>query len=89
MGQIAFFNFNRVGIAPKEPRMGNEQNDFYQEQRRRDIGPKPDMRGTMETVGLEQQGAGSSTPRWMGIVINVLAAIGGLTVIYLIIDVVF
>lgn len=69
--------------------MSNEQNEFYQEQRRRDIGPKPDMRGTMETVGLEQQGASNGAPRWMGMVINVLAAIGGVAVIYVILDLIF
>lgn len=69
--------------------MGNEQNDFYQEQRRRDIGPKPDMRGTMETVGLEQQGVNNGAPRWMSMVINVLAMIGGLAIIYVLLDLIF
>ncbi len=66
--------------------MSDDQNDFYQEQRRRDLGPKPNMRGTMETVGLERQEAGDAPARWQGMVINVLAAIGGLAIIYVILD---
>lgn len=63
----------------------NEQNEFYQEQRRRNLGPKPDVRGTLETVGLESQNLQSQTPRWLTWIINGLAVIGGLAILYLIV----
>ena len=69
--------------------MGNQQNDFESEQRRRNIGPRPDMRGTMETVGIEQHEAESRLSQLQPVVINILAVIGALAIIYLILSVLF
>ena len=42
---------------------------------------------TLEVVGLERQGA--ALPAWQQWIVNILTVIGGLTVVYLILDKVF
>ena len=45
------------------------------------------MQTTLEVVGLERQGA--ALPVWQQWIVNILTVIGGLTVVYLILDKVF
>lgn len=45
------------------------------------------MRGTLETVKLEQQRA--PLPRWQQYIVNALALVGALAILYLIVTAVF
>jgi len=55
------------------------------ERKAREQGQPP--KTTLEVVGLERQNA--PLPAWQQWIINLLAVIGGLTVVYLILDKVF
>lgn len=69
----------------------NDPNELMNQQRHEQMQPKQNLRGTMETVNLEQQGRninGFQLPL-PPIVVNVLAVIGGLAILYVILDILF
>jgi hypothetical protein len=67
--------------------MASDQHQIIadRERKAREQGQPP--KTTLEVVGLERQGA--PLPVWQQWIINALAVIGGLTVLYLILDKVF
>jgi len=69
--------------------MSNDPDGMYQKQRHEGMRPRQDVRGTMETVGLEQRERNVSGMKIPSIVINVLAVIGGIAVLYVVADLVF
>ena len=69
----------------------NDPNELMSKQRHEQMQPKQNTRGTMETVNLEQQGQniqGFQLPL-PPLVVNILAVIGGMAIIYVIADLIF
>jgi len=66
--------------------MGQDPNEIFDQQRMHKIQQKQDVRGTMETVGLEQREAQSSIAKYQVWIINILAIVGALAIGYLILN---
>ena len=67
--------------------MGSDPQQIIADRERKAREEHQPAQTTLEVVGLERQGA--SLPAWQQWGVNILAIIGGLTVLYLILDQVF
>lgn len=67
--------------------MGSDPQQIIADRERKAREEHQPSQTTLEVVGLERQGV--ALPAWQQRIVNVLAIIGGLTVVYLILDNVF
>ena len=66
----------------------NDPNELMNSQRHKSMKPREDVRGTLETVNLEQRERNASGPVPV-VVINGLAIVGAIAIIYVVVDLIF
>ncbi len=66
----------------------NDPNELINSQRHKGMQPRDDVRGTLETVNLEQRERNLSGPL-PPMLVNGLAIVGALAILYVILDLLF
>ena len=66
--------------------MAQDPNEIFDQQRMQKIQQQQNVRGTMETVGLEQREAQSTIAKYQVWIVNFLAVVGALAIGYLILN---